>query len=61
MIRLHSTKKLVAKLPLDASGRLLSKKRPPEAASDEPDSPLSISARQFDNLAASPAWSVCVR
>ncbi len=41
MIRVHSTKKLLAKLPLDDSGRLLSKHRGGEAANDSPETWLS--------------------
>lgn len=41
MIRLHCTQKLLAKLPLDASGRLQSKVRQAEAANDAAASPLS--------------------
>ena len=41
MIRLHCTKKLSAKLPLDSSGRLKGKLSPPQAANDEAESPLS--------------------
>jgi len=36
MIRLHCTQKLLAKLPLDASGRLQSKVRQLEAAGESP-------------------------
>lgn len=41
MIRLHCTQKLLAKLPLDASGRLQSKVHQAEAANDASESPLS--------------------
>lgn len=41
MIRLHCTKKLLAKLPLNSSGHLKGKLSPPQAANDEAESPLS--------------------
>ncbi len=41
MIRLHCTKKLLAKLPLHASGSLKRKRPLPHAANDESESPLS--------------------
>ncbi|MEX2474509.1 hypothetical protein [Marinobacter sp.] len=41
MIRLHCTQKLLAKLPLDATGRLKRKALHPQAANDEAESPLS--------------------
>lgn len=41
MIRLHCTKKLLAKLPLHASGSLKRKRPLPYAANDEPESLLS--------------------
>ncbi|WP_037339314.1 DUF6933 domain-containing protein [Saccharospirillum impatiens] len=41
MIRLHCTKKLIAKLPLDKVGHLVASKPTPIAANDEPESPLS--------------------
>lgn len=41
MIHLHCTKKLLAKLPLHASGSLKHKRPLPHAANDEPESPLS--------------------
>jgi type I restriction enzyme S subunit len=41
MIRLHCTKKLLAKLPLHDNGRLKNKRPSPFAANDGPDSPLS--------------------
>lgn len=41
MIRLHCTQKLLAKLPLDTSGRLKRKALLPQAANDEPESHLS--------------------
>jgi hypothetical protein len=41
MIRLHCTKKLLAKLPLQDTGRLKNKRPSPYAANDGPDSPLS--------------------
>lgn len=41
MIRIHCTKKLYSKLPLDTGGRLLDKKPSPYAANDEPETRLS--------------------
>lgn len=41
MIRLHCTQKLLAKLPLDANGRLPAKRLPMEAANDTAESSLS--------------------
>ena len=41
MIRLHCTKKLLAKLPTNDAGRLKSKRPGPYAANDESESPLS--------------------
>lgn len=41
MIQLHCTQKLLAKLPLDATGRLKHKRPLPQAANDEAESPLS--------------------
>ncbi|EON93066.1 hypothetical protein MARLIPOL_03500 [Marinobacter lipolyticus SM19] len=41
MIRLHCTKKILAKLPLDSSDRLKRKLPLPHAANDGPESPLS--------------------
>lgn len=41
MIRLHSTQKLFAKLPLDAGGRLKSKHTRPHSDNDAGESPLS--------------------
>jgi len=41
MIRLHCTKKLLAKLPCDADGRLKTPRALPHAANDEGESPLS--------------------
>lgn len=41
MIRLHTTQKLHAKLPLDATGRLKSKRASAYAANDAGESPLS--------------------
>lgn len=41
MIQLHCTKKLLAKLPLDSSGRIKRKALLPQAANDEAESPLS--------------------
>lgn len=41
MIQLHCTKKLLAKLPLDSSGRLKRKLSLPQAANDGAESPLS--------------------
>lgn len=41
MIRLHCTRKLLAKLPLDSYGRLQGKLLRPQAANDETESPLS--------------------
>lgn len=41
MIRIHCTKKLDTKLPLDSSARLKRKLPIPHAANDEPESPLS--------------------
>lgn len=39
MIRLHCTQKLLAKLPLNTSGRLKCKSPLPQAANDEAESP----------------------
>ena len=41
MIRLHCTKKLLAKLPLRSNGSLRRKRLLPYAVNDEPESPLS--------------------
>ncbi|MET0044060.1 MAG: hypothetical protein ABW100_11135 [Candidatus Thiodiazotropha sp. 6PLUC3] len=41
MIRLHCTKKLLAKLPLREDGRLKNKKSIPYAVNDAPETPLS--------------------
>ena len=41
MIQLHCTQKLFAKLPLDAGGRLQSRRSPVVAANDEP--PIALS------------------